>query len=380
MDGRSTLEPATPRRLATASSDPGSGASPPQHHAQRQVQSARGARPSESVPPDSVRPGRPQRRTYSASGSGLTPTSSASSHGSSSSLYSATPPGTPSSSAADMGTLAGAALAEDALEEGVPQERSRVGAQMEPEPEPEPEPGLGSQRPSSGPPLNDPGEWFAMISYTQRNANAKALALQLYATLRERQLPVWLDTKMSQLNEAAMKEAAQGSRCVIAIVTGPCFAPEDLQRTGDPEKNAYFKRPYCMNELRWAREAGVPIQPVILADDKRRIGELLALAPADIQSYNLGHVDIIHLDDSRPSAWNAGVGDVIENITRMTGVWRVGELVPAAGAGMERTSTEPVGASRAHGASLRQTSSLRPPGPGEQGRWATGGGEKHAAV
>ena len=181
-----------------------------------------------------------------------------------------------------------------------------------------------------------------MISYTQRNASAKALAQQLYATLRERQLPVWLDTQMVRLNEAAMKEAAQNSSCVIAIVTGPCYAPEDLQRTGDPEKNTYFKRDYCMKELRWAREAGVPIQPVILADDTKRIGELLALAPADIQSYNLGHVDIIHLDDSRVSAWEAGVSDVIRNITDMT--------------------------------------SLRRPRPGEQGRWATGDGSPRAAI
>ena len=51
---------------------------------------------------------------------------------------------------------------------------------------------------------------------------------------------------MGKLNEDAMKEAAQHSRCIIAVVTGP-------ERDGDSEENAYFKRQYCMNELRWAR-------------------------------------------------------------------------------------------------------------------------------
>ena len=46
-----------------------------------------------------------------------------------------------------------------------------------------------------------------------------------------------------KLNEAAMKEAATRARCIIAIVTG-------LERDSDPEDNAYFKRPFCVNELR----------------------------------------------------------------------------------------------------------------------------------
>ena len=85
-----------------------------------------------------------------------------------------------------------------------------------------------------------------MISYTQRNASAKHLAAELYSSLRERDVTVWLDVKMGKLNEDAMKEATQHSRCIIAVVTGP-------ERDGDSEENAYFKRQYCMNELRWAR-------------------------------------------------------------------------------------------------------------------------------
>ena len=142
-----------------------------------------------------------------------------------------------------------------------------------------------------------------MISYTQRNANAEVLAESLYATLRERGRTVWLDIKMDQLNEAAMKEAAQNSRCILAIISG-------AERAGDSDENAYFKRPYCCNELRWAREAGAPIQPVILADDKKRIGEFIGQAPEDLK--DLGGVDFIHLDRSRPAYWQVGVDEVMK--------------------------------------------------------------------
>ena len=100
-----------------------------------------------------------------------------------------------------------------------------------------------------------------------------------------------------------MKEAAQNSKCILAIISG-------AERASDPDENAYFKRPYCCNELRWAREVGVPIQPVILADDKKRIGEFIGQAPEDLK--DLGGVDFIHLDRSRPAYWQVGVDEVIK--------------------------------------------------------------------
>ena len=79
-----------------------------------------------------------------------------------------------------------------------------------------------------------------MISYTQRNPEAKLLAAELYTSMRERGKTVWLDTKMGKLNEAAMKEAATNSRCIIAVVTGACprAEPDEGEK---PEDNAYFQ-------------------------------------------------------------------------------------------------------------------------------------------
>jgi hypothetical protein len=169
--------------------------------------------------------------------------------------------------------------------------------------------GVPPSPPPRGQIINGPGHWDAMISYTQRNTEAKLLAAELYSSLRERGKTVWLDVKMDILNEGAMKEAAQRSRCIIAVVTG-------VERDGDPEENAYFKRPFCINELRWARAAGVPIQPVIRPEDKTRIGELLALAPDDLQ--DLGKLaDFIHLDRSRKEFWAVGVDVVLANMERL---------------------------------------------------------------
>ena len=57
----------------------------------------------------------------------------------------------------------------------------------------------------------------------------------------------------------------------------------------------------------------MPIQPVILAKDKENIGQLLSLAPSDLQDLG-AKVDFIHLDGSRPAYWTAGIDEVIRNM------------------------------------------------------------------
>lgn len=152
---------------------------------------------------------------------------------------------------------------------------------------------------------NSPGWWDVMISYTQRNKGAQLLAAELYASLLELGKTVWLDVKMDKRNEAAMQEAAQKSKCIVAVVSG-------VEREGDSEDSAYFKRAFCVNELRWAREGGVPIQPVIMREDKDHIGKFLGQAPEDLQ--DLGKVDFKTLDRVAPAIWNAGIGELIKSI------------------------------------------------------------------
>jgi hypothetical protein len=185
----------------------------------------------------------------------------------------------------------------------------------EPEPEPELEP-LGLAQP-----LNPPGRWDVMISYTQRNAQAQLLAAEIYSSMRERGRTVWLDVKMDQLNEAAMREAAQHSRCIIAVVTG-------VERDGDPEDTAYFKREYCMKELRWAIQAGVPIQPVVSREDKQDIGNFVGQIPGDLK--DLGKVDFKALDRISPAIWTTSIDEMLKSIDALS-----------AAAGLADTMSEP---------------------------------------
>lgn len=152
--------------------------------------------------------------------------------------------------------------------------------------------------------INPPGHWDVMISYTQTDAEAKLLAAEVYSALRERGKTAWMDIKMNQLNEAAMREAAENSGCIIAVVTG-----------ADGGKNSYFKREYCMKELRWARAKKIPIQPIIRREDKAHVGKFVAQAPKDLKY--LGGVDFKCLDRVSPSIWNACIKDMLDGIKRL---------------------------------------------------------------
>ena len=173
--------------------------------------------------------------------------------------------------------------------------------------------------------INSPGRWDVMISYTQRSAEAKRLANSAYAAFRDRGKTVWMDVKMEQLNENAMKEAAQNSACIVAVITGACIGAADtavssldspvISKMGDPLSNAYFMRDYCVRELRWAREVGTPIQPVIRREDKHSIGKFIKQAPGDLQ--DLGAIDFISLDDISPSIWATSVDEVLRGVDRL---------------------------------------------------------------
>ena len=148
--------------------------------------------------------------------------------------------------------------------------------------------------------LNQPGFWDFMISHTQRNGKAVALAERLASSLRKLGFTVWLDVDMGKKSTAAMKEGVRNSKCVIAIITG---ATDDGQVS-----NAYFSRPFCILELQWAIEHGVQIQPIILDTDKTNIGVFLGQAPSHLKF--LGNIDFIDLNRSDIDYWNVGVSKV----------------------------------------------------------------------
>lgn len=64
-----------------------------------------------------------------------------------------------------------------------------------------------------------------------------------------------------------------------------------------------------MKELRWAQAGKKRFIPVIRANDKNRIGDLLALAPDDLKV--LGQTEFITLDRSDKDYWRVGVDKIL---------------------------------------------------------------------
>ena len=94
-------------------------------------------------------------------------------------------------------------------------------------------------------------------------------------------LNTWLDVNMENTSTPAMEEGVKMAACFIAIVTGPCVnndSPND-----NPEDNAYFRREYCLMELRWARAAGKRIVCVVRAEDKDQVDSIFNLAPIEFR-------------------------------------------------------------------------------------------------
>eukprot|EP00854_Cymbomonas_tetramitiformis_P011434 gene11434-13514_t len=105
---------------------------------------------------------------------------------------------------------------------------------------------------------------------------------------------------MACRDEAAMEEGVRKSSTLIAIISD-----------GNGVKgNSYFERAYCLKELRWAIDANICIQPVVRAEDKKRIGEFVAAAPDDLKV--IGSINIIHLDCTDASYWDLGVSNIVE--------------------------------------------------------------------
>ena len=63
-----------------------------------------------------------------------------------------------------------------------------------------------------------------------------------------------------------------------------------------------------MQELRWAVEAKVPIQPVVRMEDKGRIGEFMKLAPSGLQC--LGGIDFVDVNTADQGYLDVAVGKI----------------------------------------------------------------------
>ena len=151
--------------------------------------------------------------------------------------------------------------------------------------------------------INAPGQWDVFLSHTRRNDAAVGLAEKMFRSLeKNHELGIWLDVEMPKRDEAAMVEGASNCDMLIAIVTKGPNSPDD----------DYFKRDFCLKELRAAKAAGVAIQPVVRVEDKHRINEFFADLPDDL-TYLRG-VDVIDLNRNDADYWNVGMQKVVDRL------------------------------------------------------------------
>ena len=141
-------------------------------------------------------------------------------------------------------------------------------------------------------------KWHFFLSHTQQNGDAKALALELFFGFKDLDKKTWLDVKMPKMDMEAMEDGVNGSKCVIAIITG-----------GDNKVSRYFQRSMCVQELKWAIEAGVKIVPVVTAADKPNIGDYVAEGKA--AGIDLSACDFKHVDRSNPEMMEASLKSII---------------------------------------------------------------------
>ena len=117
---------------------------------------------------------------------------------------------------------------------------------------------------------------------------------------------------MNNKSVEAMQDAVENSLVVLAVITGD----------GPDDKNAYFSRDFCLQELRWAFKKGTHVQPVVDLEDKKRIGEFTKMAPADLK--RIGSIDFVDLNPSDKEYWDVGLKKIFDKAKARGGVFPQG--------------------------------------------------------
>ena len=150
-------------------------------------------------------------------------------------------------------------------------------------------------------PINAPGFWKGpFITHTRRSGDGVAVSERVYFEMDVRGLPPWHDCHVTTPSFEGMEEGVKNSSCCVAVVTGPC-ANNDFN---EPKDNAYFNRPGCLQELRWAVEAEKPIVCLVRMEDKDNVDLFFEDAPDDLK-YLREHV--IFYDRNDPDYQKIGI-------------------------------------------------------------------------
>ena len=117
-------------------------------------------------------------------------------------------------------------------------------------------------------PLPTGKEYHFFIPHAQSTGGDQAAMIT--ANLEKRGAKVWYDQNMNEITESSMEAGVHSSAVFILLLTAGTLA-----------------RPFCQQEIRWARQYGVHIIGVHEADARRGAVDFMqerASAPADLQS------------------------------------------------------------------------------------------------
>ena len=142
--------------------------------------------------------------------------------------------------------------------------------------------------------LNKPGKWDYFISHVQKDSSV--IALEVFVSMEKRGKTCWLDVKMEERDEAAMKEGIKNSKIILVIMSP-----------------MYFTRPFCVKELEWAVQYGKLIQVIIDVQLKGEIGNIIGRCPAE-KSYlkDIGGINFTEVFRGNPDMWEASIKSILK--------------------------------------------------------------------
>ena len=119
-------------------------------------------------------------------------------------------------------------------------------------------------------------------------AEGGTVARDIYYSMKEKGIKCWLDVKMREQDEDAMREGVKLCEVVLIIMS--------------PN---YFTRPFCVKELEWAVEFGKPIVVVIDAMHKGEIGNILSICPPHLRG--IGSINFISIVPGTIDLWETSI-------------------------------------------------------------------------
>ena len=147
-------------------------------------------------------------------------------------------------------------------------------------------------------PFNSPGGWDIFISHSPFCDQGALVGRQLCAAFEEKGCSVWLGTAMKDSSVLATREGAMHSSLFLALMVGA---------------TSYFDCDQSIEELLWARQFGVPVQPIVDAANMGRLKEILATLPSRCEF--LAHMEWISVEEiSKRSVDQVGTNAVLQKL------------------------------------------------------------------